>query len=96
MRGAFVATFNLPESVSIVTAGAIGLAVDGGRLATDGWEGAELNSRRFRGLLLSVPMSFVAAILRDRYSRELTAKRLANEVRLPAAWEDQRTLLEVG
>ena len=38
----------------------------------------------------------VKAILRDRHPIELTAKRLANEVRLPIAWEDQRTLLGIG
>ena len=35
----------------------------------------------------------VKAILRDRHPIELTAKRLANEIRLPIAWHAQRTLL---
>ncbi len=35
----------------------------------------------------------VKAILRDRHPIELTAKRLANDIRLPIAWEDQRTLV---
>ena len=35
----------------------------------------------------------VKAILRDRHPIELTAKRLTNDVRLPIAWEDQRTLV---
>ncbi len=35
----------------------------------------------------------VKAILRDRHPIELTAKRLANEVRLPLAWQDQHALL---
>ncbi len=38
----------------------------------------------------------VKAILRDRHPIELTAKRLANEVRLPIAWQDQRALLGTG
>ena len=38
----------------------------------------------------------VRAILRDRHPIKLTAKRLANEVRLPMAWEDQRALLAAG
>lgn len=38
----------------------------------------------------------VKAILRDRHPIELTAKRLANEVRLPIAWEDQRSFLGIG
>ena len=38
----------------------------------------------------------VKAILRDQHPIELTAKRLANEVRLPIAWQDQRALLGTG
>jgi hypothetical protein len=35
----------------------------------------------------------VKAILRDRHPLELTAIRLANELRLPIAWDEQRALL---
>jgi len=35
----------------------------------------------------------VKAILRDRHPIELTAKRLANELHLPIAWDEQRALL---
>ena len=38
----------------------------------------------------------VAAILRDQHPIELNAKCLANEVRLPIAWEDQHALLGTG
>ena len=38
----------------------------------------------------------VKAILRDRHPIEPTAKRLANEVRPPIAWEDQHALLGTG
>ena len=43
-------------------------------------------------------LSFIApdivkAILRDRHPIELSAKRLANELRLTIAWDEQRTLL---
>ncbi len=38
----------------------------------------------------------VKAILRDRHPIELTAKRLANEVRLTIAWQDQHALLGTG
>jgi len=37
----------------------------------------------------------VTAILRDRHPLELTAKRLANDVRIPVGWEEQRTLLGI-
>lgn len=35
----------------------------------------------------------VKVILRDRHPIELSAKRLANELRLPIAWDEQRALL---
>ncbi len=35
----------------------------------------------------------VKAILRDPHPIELSAKRLANDIRLPIAWDEQRTLL---
>jgi site-specific DNA recombinase len=35
----------------------------------------------------------VKAVLCDRHPIELTAKRLANEVRLPISWDEQRALL---
>jgi hypothetical protein len=38
----------------------------------------------------------VKAILHDRHPIELTAKRLANEVRLPIAWDAQRALLGIA
>ncbi|MGE0719070.1 MAG: recombinase family protein [Alphaproteobacteria bacterium] len=38
----------------------------------------------------------VRAILRDQHPIELTAKRLANEIRLPMAWDEQRSLLGFG
>ncbi len=46
-------------------------------------------------------LSFLApeilqVILRNRHPIELTAKRLANEIRLPVAWDAQRALLGVG
>ncbi len=37
----------------------------------------------------------VTAILRDRHPVELTAKHLANGIRLPKAWEEQRILLGI-
>jgi hypothetical protein len=46
-------------------------------------------------------LSFLApeilkAILRNRHPIELSAKRLANEIRLPVAWDAQRALLGIG
>jgi DNA invertase Pin-like site-specific DNA recombinase len=37
--------------------------------------------------------NIVKAILRDRHPIELSAKHLANEIRLPIAWDEQRTVL---
>jgi hypothetical protein len=44
-RCAFLATYDLPKEVYIFTAGAIGLAIDTGRLATYWWQGAQLDDR---------------------------------------------------
>ena len=38
----------------------------------------------------------VKMILRDRHPIELSAKRLANEIRLPIEWDEQRALLAPG
>jgi hypothetical protein len=38
----------------------------------------------------------VKAILHDRHPIELTAKRLANQLRFPIAWDEQRALLGTG
>jgi hypothetical protein len=45
-------------------------------------------------------LSFLApaitkAILRNRHPLELSAKRLANEIRLPVSWDAQRALLGI-
>lgn len=44
VRGAFLAAYDLPKDVYIFTAGAIGLAIDTGRLATCWWQGAQLDA----------------------------------------------------
>ena len=36
------------------------------------------------------------AILRNRHPLDLSAKRLANEIRLPIDWENQRALLGIA
>ena len=46
-------------------------------------------------------LSFLApeitkAILRNRHPLDLSAKRLANEIRLPIEWEKQRALLGIS
>jgi uncharacterized membrane protein YfcA len=61
VRGAFLAAYNLPKEVYIFTAGAIGLVVDSGRVATYWWQGSQIDRRLWWGLLLFVPISFVGA-----------------------------------
>lgn len=61
------------------------------QLAADAGVGGSYFTRALR-------LSFLApealkAILHDRHPIELTAKRLTNDVRLPIAWNEQRTLL---
>ena len=38
----------------------------------------------------------VKTILRDRHPLELTAKKLADDTRLPIAWEEQRARLGIA
>ncbi|MFO7652401.1 MAG: sulfite exporter TauE/SafE family protein [Candidatus Krumholzibacteriia bacterium] len=75
VRGAFLSAFDLPKSVYIATAGAIGLAVDSGRLATYWSEGAELGSRLGWGLLLFIPVSFVGAKIAERIVQRIPQER---------------------
>jgi uncharacterized protein len=66
VRGAFLAAFDLPKAVYIATAGAIGLAIDSGRIVTYLFEGASLEARLLWGLLLFVPLSFVGAKMAEK------------------------------
>jgi hypothetical protein len=62
-----------------------------GHLAADAGVGGSYFTRILR--LSFLAPEIVKAILRDRHPLELTAKRLANELRLPIAWDGQRALL---
>ncbi|MCI0430755.1 MAG: recombinase family protein [Rhodospirillales bacterium] len=64
------------------------------QLATEAGVGGSYFSRILRLSFLAPEV--VKAILRDRHPAELTAKRLANDVTLPIAWDAQRTLLGAG
>ncbi len=60
--------------------------------------GAGVGSSYFTRILR---LSFLApdivqAILRNGHPIDLTAKRLANDTRLPIGWEEQRALLGLG
>jgi uncharacterized protein len=66
VRGAFLSAFDPPKAVYIATAGAIGLAIDTGRLATYAYEGAGLDDRLWYGMLLFIPLSFAGAKLAER------------------------------
>lgn len=61
IRGAFLSAFNLPKTVYIATAGAIGFMVDFTRIATYFLGGATLPSYLWYGLLLFIPLSFLGA-----------------------------------
>ena len=61
------------------------------QLAADAGVGGSYFRRILRLSFLAPEV--VKAVLRDRHPIELTAKRLANEVRLPIAWDEQLTLL---
>jgi site-specific DNA recombinase len=63
-------------------------------LAADAGVGGSYFTRILR--LSFLAPEAVKAILRDRHPIELTAKRLANEIRLPISWDQQRALLRTG
>jgi site-specific DNA recombinase len=64
------------------------------RLAAEAGVGGSYFSRILR--LSFLAPEIVKAILRDRHPIELTAKRLANDVRLSITWDTQRALLATG
>lgn len=61
VRGAFLSAYNLPKSVYIATAGAIGLAVDTSRLASYLQSGSTLTPELWWGMLAFIPASLVGA-----------------------------------
>lgn len=68
-----------------------------GKIVADLAAQAGVSGSYFRRILR---LSFVApdvvrAILRDQQTVELTASRLANEIGLPMAWDEQRSLLGI-
>jgi site-specific DNA recombinase len=65
-----------------------------GQLAADAGVGGSYFTRILR--LSFLAPETVRAILRDRHPIELTAKRLANQLRFPIAWDEQRALLGTG
>src|SRR4029453_549789 len=65
-----------------------------GQLAADAGVGGSYFTRILR--LSFLAPEIVSAILRARHPIELTAKRLASQLRFPIAWDEQRALLGTG
>src|SRR5262249_14688974 len=65
-----------------------------GQLAADAGVGGSYFTRILR--LSFLAPAVVKAILHDRHPIELTAKRLASQLRFPVAWDEQRALLGTG
>lgn len=63
LRAMFLSAFNLPKTVFIATAGAIGLLVDIVRLITYSAGGTTLPSQLWLALLILIPISFIGARL---------------------------------
>jgi len=80
VRGAFLAAYDLPKHVYIFTAGAIGLVVDTGRLATYWSQGAGLDARLLWGLLLFVPVSFAGAKIGERIVAQIPQERFRSVI----------------
>jgi hypothetical protein len=64
------------------------------QLAADAGVGGSYFTRILR--LSFLAPAVVNAILHDRHPIELTAKRLASQLRFPIAWDEQRALLGTG
>jgi uncharacterized protein len=75
VRGAFLAAYDLPKAVYIFTAGAIGLAVDTGRIVTYWSQGARLDTRLWWSLLLFVPVSFIGAKIGERIVKRIPQEK---------------------
>ncbi len=71
VRALFLTAFDLPKSVYIATAGAIGVLVDSVRIITYAMDGVTLTELHRRSLLLLIPTSFAGA----RF-----AKRMVNNI----------------
>jgi uncharacterized protein len=80
VRGAFLAAYDLPKSVYIFTAGAIGLLIDTGRIGAYLWQGAVIETRLLWGLLVFVPVSFVGAKLAERIVDRIPQRRFRSVV----------------
>lgn len=80
VRAAFLAAFDLPKAVYIATGGAIGLAVDSGRLSAYLWEGATLSNRLIWGLLLFIPASLAGARFAKRIVERIPQTRFRSVV----------------
>ncbi|OGY34339.1 MAG: hypothetical protein A3D99_04180 [Candidatus Andersenbacteria bacterium RIFCSPHIGHO2_12_FULL_45_11] len=66
VRGMFLSAFDLPKTVYIATAGAIGLLVDSTRIITYFTGGATLPERLWWSLLILIPVSFIGAEIAKR------------------------------
>ena len=80
VRGAFLSAYDLPKSVYIFTAGAIGLAIDSGRIVTYIWQGAALDTALLWGLAIFVPVSFIVAKLAERLVDRIPQERFRSVV----------------
>ena len=80
VRGAFLSAYDLPKSVYIFTAGAIGLAIDSGRIVTYIWQGAALDTALLWGLAIFVPVSFIGAKLAERLVDRIPQERFRSVV----------------
>jgi uncharacterized protein len=75
VRGAFLATYDLPKAVYIFTSGAIGLVVDSGRIATYWSQGGQFETRLLWALLVFVPASFGGAWIAERVVEHIPQDR---------------------
>jgi uncharacterized membrane protein YfcA len=75
IRGALLAAYNLPKAVYIATTGAIGLAIDSGRLVAYFLGGSMLDRPLWLGMLIFVPVSFLGAKIGERAVARIPQQR---------------------
>ena len=75
IRGAFLSAFGLPKAVYIATIGAVGLAINSTRTVTYFYQGANLTSELYWGLLLFIPASFAGAWLAKKIVNKIPEKQ---------------------
>lgn len=75
IRSLFLTIYDLPKTVYIFTAGAVGLLIDATRLATYWHSGVKLEQHLLIGFVLFIPASFLGAKLAKRVAAKIPQEK---------------------